>query len=270
MKNVLEGLRAAADILLPRVCIVCGRKLHLKERHICLDCQADMPRTWFWEQSHNAMADRFNAAIQHGLEAAWAEAGGPEPAPAEPQGAATGSLHEPYAYASALFFYQSGAGYRQIPYQIKYHGNLSAGRFFGEMLGRSLASSSLFSDVDVIIPVPLHWTRRCKRGYNQAEVIASAVAEAMGRPLRKDILIRSRRTRTQTKLDIKEKARNVSGAFQVRRSLLCKDGLSVRHILIIDDVFTTGSTLHACFTALRSVFPPSVRISVATLGFVGS
>ncbi|MBQ3245518.1 MAG: ComF family protein [Bacteroidales bacterium] len=267
MKNVLEGLKAAADILLPRVCIVCGRKLHLKERHICLNCQADMPRTWFWEQSHNAMADRFNAAIQHGLEAAWAEAGGPEPAMAEPQGAASGSPHEPYAYAAALFFYNEEAGYRHIPYQIKYHGNMSAGRHFGQIFGRYLASSALFSNVDIIIPVPLHWTRKWKRGYNQAEVIASAVAEAMARPLRTDILMRSRRTRTQTKLDIKGKARNVSGAFKVsRRHILTEMPV---HILVIDDVFTTGSTLMACFTALRAVFPSSVRISVATLGFVG-
>ena len=89
----------------------------------------------------------------------------------------------------------------------------------------------------------------------------------MARPLRTDILIRSRRTRTQTKLDIKGKARNVSGAFKVsRRHILTEVPV---HILVIDDVFTTGSTLMACFTALRTVFPSSVRISVATLAFVG-
>ena len=265
--NLWESIRAAADVLLPRTCLVCGRRLNLKESHLCLGCMADMPLTRFWDMSHNPMADRFNEAIQLGLEKDRAEAGRPEHAMAEPQGAAAGSGHESYAYASALFFYRSGAGYRRIPYQIKYHGNTSAGIHFGKMLGKRLISSERFADADMIIPVPLHWTRRWKRGYNQAEVIASGTAEVMSIPMRTDILIRSRRTSTQTKLDIKEKTRNVSGAFQVRKDFRPDDG--IRHILLIDDVFTTGSTLHACFAALRSVFPPSVRISVATLAFVG-
>lgn len=261
-RNAGDWLRAAADVLLPRTCIVCGRRLNLRERHICLACQADLPRTRFWRQSHNAMADRFNAAIQLGLEAAWAEAEGPEP-PAP----SCISSHEPYAYACALFFYHNEAGYRQIPYQIKYHGNLSAGKHFGKMLGMNLASSPIYSDIDLIIPVPLHWTRRWKRGYNQAEVIASGVSAATGCPMRTDIMVRCRRTATQIKLDINEKARNVSGAFRVRDGIM--NDTVIRHVLIVDDVFTTGATLHACYKALRTVLPPSVRISVATLGYVG-
>ena len=134
-----------------------------------------------------------------------------------------------------------------------------------------MASGELWSDVDMIIPVPLHWSRQWKRGYNQAEVIARAAAEALGVHVRTDILMRKRRTKTQTKLDIEGKARNVSGAFTVRKdaAVIFKDGGAVRHLVLMDDVFTTGSTLHACFRALRSVFPPGVRISVATLGVVG-
>ena len=120
----------------------------------------------------------------------------------------------------------------------------------------------------MIIPVPLHWSRRWKRGYNQAEEIASGVAAEAGVPLRTDILYRCRRTTTQTKLDIEGKARNVAGAFALRKGSIPSDTMP-RHILLIDDVFTTGSTLHACFVALREVFPAGVRISVATLGFVG-
>ena len=89
--------------------------------------------------------------------------------------------------------------------------------------------------------------------------------------MRTDILVRKRRTKTQTKLDIKGKARNVAGAFAVSEdaAVIFRNGGSIRHIVLLDDVFTTGSTLGACFQALRSVFPPAVRISVATLGFVG-
>ena len=246
MKRMISrGLRAAGDILLPRTCIVCGRPLLLDERHLCLECLADLPQTYFWQRSHNQMADRFNETLQKNEEC----------------------CKEHYAYAAALFFYHSEADYRLIPYQIKYHGNIAAGKYFGKMLGRRLASSTIYSDVDMIIPVPLHWTRKWKRGYNQAEVIASAVADAMGAELRTDILKRRRRTATQTKLTVEDKTRNVSGAFSISDGYMPSEG--IRHILLIDDVFTTGSTLAACLSALRSAFPPEVRISIATLGFVG-
>ena len=246
---ILNGLRSAADLLLPRLCIVCGCRLLRHESHICLSCLMDMPLTHFQDMSHNPMADRFNEMIEKGL-----EDGG-----------------ERYAYATALFFYHNEAGYRHIPYQIKYHGNTEAGAFFGKMLGQKMAAGALWSDIDMIIPVPLHWAREWKRGYNQAEVIASALASENGVPLRTDILERRRRTRTQTRLDIEGKARNVAGAFSVSddAAIIFRGGGNVRHILLVDDVFTTGSTLTACFTALRTVFPPCVRISVATLGFVG-
>ena len=197
------------------------------------------------------MADRFNERIQE-----------------------SGCLEgETYAWASALFFYHSEAEYRLIPYQIKYHGNLPAGRYFGAMLGRRLSTSVLYSDVDLVIPVPLHWRRRWKRGYNQAEVIGRAVAGEMGVDFRCNLLRRIRSTKTQTKVEVESKSGNVSGAFIVDKKIAAEiknSGNVPRHILIVDDVFTTGSTLYACFSALREVFPSSrVRISVATLGFVG-
>ena len=131
------------------------------------------------------------------------------------------------------------------------------------MLGERLSLAPWFADVDVVIPVPLHPRRKWSRGYNQAAIIARAVAEALAVPVREDILSRTRHTATQTKLDIEEKASNVKGAFAAS----CSETFG--HVLLVDDVFTTGSTLGECFQALRKVFPPEVRISVATLGFVG-
>lgn len=260
--NVIRGLKGAADLLLPRVCVVCGDRLLLNEKIICLHCLADMPLTHFWKQRCNPMADRFNAVIQQGLEKAWEaeEQNGPAALP--------GRGHERYAYATALFFYSHEADYRHILYSLKYKGRVDVGRYFGRMLGTRLAVASVFKDVDCVMPVPLHWARRWRRGYNQAEVIGMEVAEVLGVPLRCDALSRRRRTRTQTKLDIQGKAANVAGAFVVRRPAV-RSLKGIRHILLIDDVFTTGATLHACFEALRAAFPPSVRISVATLAFVG-
>lgn len=250
---------ALADLILPRVCVVCAEKLLYGERHICLHCLAGMPLTHFWERECNPMADRFNVLIQQRL---------------EKDDLCPNISRERYAYAAALFFYSHDAQYRQILYNLKYEGRTDVGKHFGRMLGSKLAASAAFKDVDCVMPVPLHWIRRWRRGYNQAEVIAREVAAELGAPLDCRTLVRRRRTRTQTRLNIDGKAANVAGAFRVHlKRESDSSGQSrhpeVRHILLIDDLFTTGSTLMACFTALREVFPPEVRISVATLGFVG-
>lgn len=249
-----KWLNSLADLLLPRVCVVCGRKLTVGERNICLFCLSELPQTFFWERRHNTMADKFNSLIERWLD-----------------GDLVGGRLERYAYAVALFFYDGQGDFRKITQQLKYHADLGLGLSFGRMLAHRIDDARHFEDVDVIIPVPLHWTRRWKRGYNQAEVIAGAIAEQLGVDLRTDILIRSRRTRTQTKVNPSKKSENVKGAFAVNKTDLpaISSAAGYQHILLVDDVFTSGSTLHACFVALRSVFPPSVRISVATLGFVG-
>ena len=254
LKDIVQyGLRAVLDLLIPRGCLVCGCSLELSEEHLCCECLEDLPRTYYWLRKFNPMADRFNALIQSELES-----------------------HIDYAFAASLFFYRDESEYRRIPYQIKYHGNIPAGRFFGKMLGQMVASAEHFADVDVVIPVPLHWTRHWKRGYNQAEIIAREVSAALGAELRTDILERCRRTRTQTKLSIEGKATNVQGAFRItnrQKETKKADAPAIsdlKHLLIIDDVFTTGATLYACYIALRSVFPAEVRISVATLAFVES
>ena len=238
MTDVKKMAVALGDLLMPRTCPVCGRTLGMNERYICLHCAADLPLTFYWERSHNPMADRLNAALQ------------------DQEGM-------PYAYAAALIFYDDDAPYKMIPRKLKYGNGIRTGRFFASMLGRKMAESELFADVDTVIPVPLHWIRRWKRGYNQAAVIARAVAKELRAECREDILRRRRRTTSQTRLGGDERARNVSGAFKVKG---VRPGM--KHIVLIDDTFTTGSTTAECFRTLRSAMPPDVRISVATLAFV--
>lgn len=241
---------AAGELLLPETCMICGGKLLMNEKYLCLLCQANLPLTYFWNQNRNPMADRFNEGIQTALDQGWIR--GPER----------------YAYACSLFYYDDEDKYRHITHHIKYHGDIPAGVEFGRMLGMKIAGCQYLGDIDMIIPVPLHWRRKWKRGYNQAAAVARGVAELLDVTLNETVLIRSRYTHTQTKVDVSQKGANVMGAFEVQLKNH-QTVMKARHILLIDDIFTTGATLLACFCALRSVFPPSVRISVATLGFVG-
>ena len=252
MKKISRWLKAAADILAPRTCIVCEDRLNLDEERLCLHCLAGLPMTYFWSRHHNIMADRFNEMVQKRC-------------------CDSDSWEERYIYATALFFYSEDTSYRNILLGLKYHGDTWLGIFFGRMLGKRMASCSWFCDVDAIVPVPLHWRRRWTRGYNQAEVIAGELASVLGAEMKPELLRRIRSTRTQTKLDVKDKTENVSGGFRAFRSegTAAPERLTEGHILIVDDVFTTGSTVLACFSALREILPPTVRISIATLGFVG-
>ncbi len=234
-------MREVMDLVMPRQCLVCGKPLGAQEEQLCIWCASDIPLSWYWERPHNPMADQFNALLeQH-----------------RPAGEAM-----PYAYAVSLLFYHHENPFKRIPRALKYGFNLRAGRYFSARLGAYMAGKSHFADIDTVIPVPLHWWRKFRRGYNQAEVIAAELARILRARLRTDVLYRTRRTRSQTRLDAQERQRNVEGVFALRRSFCA------RHVLLVDDTFTTGATLASCYQAVRKALGPSVRISIATLAVV--
>lgn len=242
--------REIADLLMPRACLCCGAVLG-REEHICEECWKDLPQTRYWKLRENPMAESFNALIQRNM--------------------GDDASYHPYGHAAALYFYKGG--YKEISKSLKYRRNFAAGRHFAQMLGTTLSGSQFFRDVDLVVPIPLHWTRRWRRGYNQAEVIAREVATCLGCPCDARMLKRARHTRTQTHLNLEGRAQNVAGAFRVRRSpngsgMLGNTDGCPRHILLIDDVFTTGATAAACEAAIHQILPAKTRVSIATLACV--
>ena len=251
---------AVGDIFMPRECAACGRKLLLREKHLCIWCQADLPFTFFWQSQRNPMSEKFNWLISQSITNS-------------PNYSTEGILGG--VRAAALFFYVDG--YKKLSQKLKYNADISEGRLFSRMLGERLSGSELFRDVDLVVPVPLHWTRMLKRGYNQAEVIATELSKCLNARVEPNLLRRIKHTKTQTKLSIEQKADNVAGAFDVCTKILEKNfrsnSMSPHHILIVDDVFTTGSTLLGCWLPLRkalSSFSGTCLVSVATLAFVGN
>lgn len=264
--------KVIADLLMPRTCLACGAELGPEEEHLCESCWKDLPRTRYWKLRENPMADSFNSLVQRNM--------------------GENVRYQPYGYAAALYLYKGG--YREISKALKYRRNFAAGRYFARMLGTTLAGSQYFRDVDLVVPIPLHWTRRWQRGYNQAAVIAREVAACLGCPCDTRLLKRVRHTRTQTHLNAEGRAANVAGAFQVNlrgwgklSGKMAKsgegdgvsEGLRFRHCLLIDDVFTTGATAASCERAIRETLRTAtpgrnsnnarrVRISIATLACV--
>ena len=240
--NLRTSLRSIADICMPRSCVVCSRPLNVSEDNICLPCLADFPLTRFENFLRNPMAERFNALL------------------AQTRRERVFKGRENYVRAAALFFYT--ASYCNITPALKYGRNFAAGSYFAAMLGQRLSLSELFKDVDLVIPVPLHWSRLMSRGYNQAEIIAREVVRCLpGASLDTHSLRRRRPTRSQTGLRGEQRIENLRNAFVARPPEKSS------HILLVDDVFTGGSTLCECYLALRDVFPANVRISLATLAF---
>ena len=233
MKLCVKGLR---ELFFPRKCIVCGQMLEMDERDVCAACLAELPLTYQWTIGQNAAFERL--ARRFDVEA-----------------------------AASLFFFGSESDYRNILYGIKYGNRRQLGFRMGFLLGSHLAESRLFSRCQAVVPVPLHPLRRWKRGYNQAEIIARGVAAAMNLPLETKLLRRRRYTKTQTQLQGIEKTTNVQGAFALDdRHVQILQNQDIRHLLLVDDTLTTGSTLAASAAPLMAAH---FKVSCTTLAFVG-
>jgi len=165
----------------------------------------------------------------------------------------------PVASGTSLFRFEKGSVYQTLLHDLKYRGNIRVGLYLGRLLGQEL-KHTLFSECDMLVPVPLHRKRLTQRGYNQSEIIARGVSEVTGIPVTTHLLRRAGNTGSQTSMTRQERFENISSAFSLYRT---SPDLNGKKILIIDDVITTGATLEACSQVLFSHF--NCQVFIATV-----
>jgi ComF family protein len=160
--------------------------------------------------------------------------------------------------AASFVFFDKGEKVQNMLHSLKYRNNTPLGIFLGELYGRELKSSPLFSTCDSIVPVPLHLKKIRTRGYNQSDFIADGLSNALGVPVNKKLLVRSVATSTQTRKARYARFENVDNVFR-----LSGKKPEAKHFLLVDDIITTGSTLEACAQCLSQI--EGVKVSVATI-----
>lgn len=225
-------LGSVFSLFYPRLCVVCNGELVEGESNICTGCLWEMPLTDFWTHQHNYVIEMMSARL-------------------------------PFEHGSALMFFSRHSQYRLMIHRMKYSARRDIAVMLGRMYGRFLSESPYYQSVDLIVPIPLHWTRRIFRGYNQAEEFARGLSESMGVACDFGSVIRRRITHQQARKDGHQRWANVRGAFAVSRT----ENLRGKHLLLVDDVLTTGSTIESCGSAIVAAVPDA-KLSIATLAVV--
>ena len=222
-------LSSLLDFFFPRKCPICGERLELDEHPLCLRCNMDVPRTMFWEHPYdNPLARMYWGKI-------------------------------PVEKAVAYFYFTSKAGTALMVYGAKYHGRADIVIELGEMLTDEM--KGFFDDIDCIIPVPISIKRMMQRGYNQSDMIAQGISNVTGIPIERHAVIRTSFDKSQTHLTRDERIQNVDDAFVLKDA----DAIRGKHILLVDDVITTGATTISCANQILKA--ENVKISILSLGF---
>ncbi len=224
------SIKDLLHILFPERCVVCNNQLLYAEKTICVNCRHNLPLTGFSFEKDNTMERSFVGRLD--IEA-----------------------------ATALFFFYKKGNVQQLIHQLKYKGHQEIGKVTGAWLGMEMKESKRFDTVDIIVPVPLHPEKLKKRGYNQVSLFGMNLSKILHIPFDDGILKRNRFTETQTYKHRTDRFLNTEHIFEVKNLQKYKG----KHLLLIDDVLTTGATLEACSLALKQI--PDIKISIATIAY---
>lgn len=229
MKNIFHSF---LNLFFPDLCVVCNDRLTEGEQHICTDCLILLPRTNFHLQPDNRLEQFFAGRI-------------------------------PFQHIAAYAYFVKGGSIQSVIHELKYKRNPQIGTYIGQLCGENLRGSSFIADVDILVPVPLHPKREKERGYNQSLEICKGISEVTSIPIDSNTLIRKVNNKSQTKNSRFDRWKNVEDIFSITDSTAFQN----KHILLVDDVITTGSTLESCAKEILKC--DGARISIYAVGTAG-
>lgn len=216
------------DLIFPRHCLVCGEVLSRQEQDLCLDCLYKLPKI---EKIH---IDEIEKVF-------WGKCD--------------------IVSAMSYIYYRKESPYNRLLHKMKYGNRPEVGRRLAMMAAEGLMQNGFFNGIDAIVPLPLSKKKHRQRGYNQSDYIAEGLSQKSGIPVIKDCVVRTRANETQTHKSREERWRNVEGIF----SLAKPEAIEGKHILLIDDILTTGATLTNCAIAIQQGC--NCKISIFTLAY---
>jgi ComF family protein len=216
------------SLIYPRHCEACASTLFRHEQFICSYCRSSLPRSNYHLEPDNEITQLLAGRV-------------------------------PVIHASAFLLYEKRSRVQNLLHAIKYHDQKELAEFLGILCAREIGHA--MDDVDVIVPVPLHRRKLKKRGFNQSDWFAKGLSAGLGKPVNSLALERITDTATQTKKKKYQRWENVEGIFRLKNP----ESMQNSHMLLVDDVITTGATIEAGWLALQVA--PAAKISVLSIAF---
>jgi ComF family protein len=224
--------KAFANLFFPEFCYSCGSDLVSREQLLCLRCLHQLPFTRFEKIKGNPVEKIFWGRI-------------------------------PIEFAASLLYFTKGSTVERLLHQLKYRSKKEVGIYCGRLMGQALKKSGCPEKIDFIIPLPLFKKKERQRGYNQAKLICDGLSETLSIPVSTEIVERIESTETQTHKNRVERWLNMQGRFRLKTS----DEIQNKHLILVDDVITTGATLESC---AQELLKAGARVSIYTLGYSSS
>ncbi len=231
LATIKSYLSDFSHLIFPHNCEGCGTDVLNDEQLLCAECLHQLPETNFIDVLGNPVEKIFYGRLN-------------------------------IAHAAAGYYFSKESLVQHLIHQLKYKNNKEVGEYLGKLLGYKLQASTQFKEVDVLVPLPLNPKREFKRGYNQAAAICEGIAAIWNKPIVKNIVMRSVFTETQTQQSRIHRLQNMQGVFAVENEA----ALAGKHILLVDDIVTTGATLEACGSVILQNIP-NAKLSIITIAY---
>jgi ComF family protein len=229
--NLLSTIKdSILQLFYPHVCAGCGTDILPQESSLCIKCLYELPATEFEKHANNPVEKMLSGRLL-------------------------------FDKATAQFYFTKESLIQTLMHAFKYRGNKNLGHQLGVLMGNQLKESNRFDNIEALVPLPLFESKERKRGYNQSTILCKGISEVTNLPVIEDAVIKPQHTDTQTKKNRVDRWKNIEGKFQ----LIDDSKLRGKHILLVDDVITTGATIEACATALLKA--DNVFLSIASLCF---